>query len=68
MKVQNYSERKPGKKGNLLLCNKLANTKSLNQNNNVKSKKNSMSLARKSMLEQERKRVIEEYRKTKKKK
>merc|ERR1719334_2496304 len=68
LKVQNFSERNPGQKNNLLLSKKLSQSKSLNNNVKAKSQKNSMSLARKSMLEQERKRVIEEYRKTKIKK
>ena len=68
MKVQNFSERDFAQKNNLLLSKKLTNSKPLNNNNKVKSNKNSISLARKSMLEQERKRVIEEYRKTKIKK
>jgi len=68
MKVQNFSERNSAQKNNLLLSKKLTNSKPMNNNNKVKSNKNSISLARKSMLEQERKRVIEEYRKTKIKK
>ena len=68
LKVGNYTERKPGKQSNLLL------SKKLNQGNNMSnkstimsSKKPSISLARKCMLEEERKRVIEQYRKLKKK-
>lgn len=64
LKVQNFSERNQGQKNNLLLSKKLNQSK-LHNNNKTKSPKTTISLARKSMLEQERKRVIEEYRKIK---
>jgi len=62
-KVGNYNERKPGKKNNLILSQKLNQETIMSH----KSKTESISLARKCMLEEERIRVIEQYRKNKKK-
>ena len=67
-KIKNYGDRKPGKQPNLLLS-KLLNTgdgKDM-KSKPTSSKKQSISLARKCMLEEERKRVIEQYRKSKNK-
>ena len=69
LRVESYAERKPGRKNNLLLRKKLNNESNPKINNNkTHIQKISVSLARKSMLEQERKRVIEQYRKIKKNK
>ena len=69
LKVGNYTERRPGRQKDLLLTKKL-NPQNKRENNNITKPKpkNSISLARKCMLEEERKRVIEQYRKLKKSK
>lgn len=67
-KIENYADRKPGKQPNLLIRKllKTGNDKD-NKSKTTSSKKSSVSLARKCMLEEERKRVIEQYRKSKNK-
>ena len=64
--VKNYAERRRDKQNNLLLIKKLQGKSNSNNLGGVKVKQNSMSLARRNMLEQERKKVIEQYRQLKK--
>ena len=66
-KVENYADRKPGKQPDLLLSKLLKTGHDKDKNKNKSTKKSSVSLARKCMLEEERKRVIEQYRKLKNK-
>ena len=64
--VKNYAERRRDKQNNLLLIKKLQGKLNSNNHGGVKVKHNSMSLARRNMLEQERRKVIKEYRELKK--